>query len=99
MARGIKDINQRIRKVGFEMVRHDMLQRFTAWLDSVPVSETDAEYAASRVRELPAEQTRGFPFWFVLRMVHPSAGGPVVRSKEKMSALLARWNSIRVILQ
>jgi hypothetical protein len=66
--------------------------RFTSWLESIQISKTDAEYAVSRMRELPSEQTRGFPFWFILKMIHPAAGGPVVRSKEKMKALLDRWN-------
>ena len=60
-------------------------EMFTSWLESIQISKTDAEYATSRMRE----QTRGFP----LLVVHPTAGGPVVRSNEKMKALLDRWNN------
>jgi hypothetical protein len=67
------------------MARPDIVQRFISWLESVSISETDANYAILKVRELPTEQMRGFPYWFILKMVHPSFNGPVVKSKEKMS--------------
>jgi hypothetical protein len=73
-----------------------MTHRFRSWLQSIQISEIDVELAALKMHELPREQTRGFPFWFILKMVHPSAGGPEVRSKEKTAALLARWTHMQL---
>ena len=47
-----------------DMSRPEM---FTSWLESIQISKTDAEYAVSRMRELPSEQTRGFPFWLCIQ--------------------------------
>ena len=75
------------------MERPGIVQRFISWLEYIPISETDAKYATAKIRELPTQQIRGFPFWFILKIIHPlNNGGPIVKSKEKMSALLARWN-------
>lgn len=66
--------------------------RFRRWLNSIKYSNIDIVEA--RASELHPELTKGFPFWFILKKLEPDSAGPTIRSEEKMSALLRRWDNL-----